>query len=677
MFARIGLSLLFISFLGATIVAEENARVRIKAQNIVVAGGAGGAAQVQVIKKATKAQREATKKLAEAMLEQSNATKSLAEAKKAEATAKGDEAKQAAAKKVAEAEAKLEEAKKAVVKQREALRKAAAQRIVVRGGYPRVTVAVRENVDLMDQVERFALLLPGGPVVVEAAMTIDGEPFRVVREKLIGEMIDSIKKDEDGNATWDEALKSNRFTLGRIRISNDAQRKSYTKALDKNQNGQVDRAEVRQFVAQYFQGPAFTVGGGYGYGGSYAGGIVLVNGQAVSRGAGGADVRKLLDTDSDGVLDEKEIAAAGERLKSRDANDNDLLEPNELAGGAAANNTRVSRFVGQPQMRQQSAVLLGPTAKAGPLFQSLQQRYKNDDGDIVSGSFTSVPKLFETLDKNKDGKLGQDEVLGLNEVKPHVELAVDLGKAKGAKGLTLKSLAKELKNSKESGESMSVELPGVKLSLLANVNAPQTYNYERTATSYLTRYDKDSNGYLDKDELAGNLARMMQMWDGDNDGKVYAKEITASYERMQAPGQSQIRATTANQGNSLFQALDQSGDGRLSLREMRTADQRIKTFDDNKDNRITQDEIPATVSVTFALGNTGYYRRTVQFTRPAGNQRTNRDGPSWFTGMDRNGDGDVTLKEFLGSAEDFKKLDTNGDGFIELKEAKAAKPSEK
>ena len=37
--------------------------------------------------------------------------------------------------------------------------------------------------------------------------------------------------------------------------------------------------------------------------------------------------------------------------------------------------------------------------------------------------------------------------------------------------------------------------------------------------------------------------------------------------------------------------------------------------------------------------------------------------------MDRNGDGDVTLKEFLGDEVQFRKLDTNGDGFIEPKEA--------
>jgi hypothetical protein len=37
--------------------------------------------------------------------------------------------------------------------------------------------------------------------------------------------------------------------------------------------------------------------------------------------------------------------------------------------------------------------------------------------------------------------------------------------------------------------------------------------------------------------------------------------------------------------------------------------------------------------------------------------------------MDRNHDGDVSAREFLGTAEDFRKLDADGDGLIDAKEA--------
>jgi hypothetical protein len=48
-------------------------------------------------------------------------------------------------------------------------------------------------------------------------------------------------------------------------------------------------------------------------------------------------------------------------------------------------------------------------------------------------------------------------------------------------------------------------------------------------------------------------------------------------------------------------------------------------------------------------------------------------GPVWFQRMDRNMDGDLTWKEFLGPRHVFEELDANHDGLIDPMEAEKAR----
>jgi hypothetical protein len=323
------------------------------------------AAQAPAVPQARQAPTVVRKKLIDATKSLSEALQALAKAEAAKIEATDDDAKQAAAKLAEEARATAELLRAEVAKlNRQLLDAAMVQTVVARGGRGGVATLERENADPLDPYERFALLTPGGPVVVQVSLTVNGQPFRTVREKLIDELLAAADKDKDGKPTWGEAVASPRFTLGRIRIGAAEQQQSFKQSLDKNADGVVDRSEVRLFVAQYFGAPAFAMGAGYGGYGE----VFVANGRVIPTGGGFADVRALLDTDADGTLSDKEIAAAAERLKTRDADDNDLLYPAEISGQAVATRrVTTTGFTQQPQAVQNSA-LLGPVATADGLF---------------------------------------------------------------------------------------------------------------------------------------------------------------------------------------------------------------------------------------------------------------------------------------------------------------------
>jgi Ca2+-binding EF-hand superfamily protein len=562
------------------------------------------------------------------------------------------------------------------VKQLVQVQAAGGAQVVVRGGWGQGAWDVREEVDRNNSIERFLLLLPGGPVIVQATMTIDGQPYQVRRETLIDEMLAVADTDGDGKPTWDEALAAPRFTLGQVRIANALQQKQFLTALDRNSDGIVDRVEVRRFIAQYSQGPAFVVGG-LGGGGRWGGGaIVVANGQVLGGGTGSTEARGLIDEDGDGTLSPVEVEQAGDRLKGRDADDNDLLYAAELGGTAAGGGAyRVVASAPGPRMQvAQNAVLLGPEVKAESLFAALQQKYRTtDNGPTEATAFAGVPGLFEQLDVNRNSRLDADEVLALNTLPAQIELAVMLGEPAGEAGLTVTSVGQGIPDVVTTADSSRLEFPGAALQFDTKSPVQPMINYAQTGKQYLTQYDKDGNQYLEKSELPDQFAPQFEVWDEDADGKVYEQEIVASYTRMMAPQLSQVRANVTASGDPLFGILDQTGDGRLSLREMKTAPERIRTLDRDGDGRVTKDEVPESWSVAFGVGYAQYSAYRVGQAGVASQSPAPRDGtPEWFTRMDRNGDGDVTLREFLGGRAKFEELDTNHDGFLEAGEAAAA-----
>ena len=126
--------------------------------------------------------------------------------------------------------------------------------------------------------------------------------------------------------------------------------------------------------------------------------------------------------------------------------------------------------------------------------------------------------------------------------------------------------------------------------------------------------------------------------------------------------------TTADQGRAIFGIVDLDRDRRLGAREvMRTVD-RVMSWDTDGDGRVSADEIPYHFQVTIARGGlpglTGLKAGSLVGAIDGRSRSASQAaaGPDWFQKMDRNHDGDVSRREFLGPRDQFERLDRDRTG---------------
>jgi Ca2+-binding EF-hand superfamily protein len=531
---------------------------------------------------------------------------------------------------------------------------------------PYAAPQISEKTDPADDTERLLLITPAGPLVVELAITIDGESFRMGRERLVDRMIADADRDGDGQATWAEALAMPRFGFGMLGYQKRTpeQIKSYADNYDTNKDGAIDRDEARRMLAQISGGGAFMIQGIYNYGwGGYAGGMGATSGQSSA-------LLPVLDRDHDGSLSKAELTAAAERLKTRDVNGDDMLTLLELS---SAPTMQYAIFSGRGygyngRQPRQTAVLLSPSTTDAMLYSALQSQ------QITVANCTLTPHTFAALDVDENGVLDQNEVAGFETCDPHLRLVFRLGETGDEPaGVSLDEASEEIKDRVKvvstQGGSLHLALGAVALQIRASGSAPKP-DYKSSAENLIKQWDKDKNMYLERDELPENQPGYQQQfnaWDADEDGKVYAKEIQATYELTQLPTQTRLAAMAGPVGNQLWSAVETSGDQRLSLREAQGAAENLMRLDSNGDGALQLGEIPQTISLTIGRGAVNAYN--IAQVAPSQSTDDGAKPPAWHTRMDRNRDGDLTPREFLGAPAQFQKLDANGDGFICAKEA--------
>jgi Ca2+-binding EF-hand superfamily protein len=405
---------------------------------------------------------------------------------------------------------------------------------------------------------------------------------------------------------------------------------------------------------------------------------------------------KYLDTNKDGKLTAEELAAAPERLRKLDEDEDELFTAEELnpAGNSGGTLAPPTPAYGQPAM----VAATGPNLlqiqtgqPLAPLVRQLISRYDRDkDGKLSLAELKVGKDLFDRLDVDKNGKLDAKELEKFFTRDADLTFRSRLGAFKGVGGVLgrigiggvtprrlelfnpskrVMPMAKGVK--RLDADTVAFSFGDTNLELQAGDNQLQSFsNIRNFYMGQFRELDQKNRGYVEKSQEADNMGNpflfyIFPLADRNNDGKLTKKELE-DYLTLQTEGSGcHVTIQVNDLGRSLFSLIDADADGRLSTREFRTAWARLKPFAGDKPG-LAKADIPRRLQISLSQGS-GQFRAVA--IRGVGAKSIGAV-PGWFRKMDRNGDGDISPKEFLGTAEEFRALDLDGDGLISAEEAR-------
>jgi Ca2+-binding EF-hand superfamily protein len=502
--------------------------------------------------------------------------------------------------------------------------------------------------DDSEAVRDVFLLLDRGPIHMRLRITIGGKSPQAVRRDYLARLFKALDTDKDGKLSRAEFERS---------PLNTSRRGKAARPLSPREAAET--VPVRKLADALER---------------VAGETLAFRQDNTNRKTDDA-VFDALDANHDGSLSEDEILQAQNLLLAKDQDDDDCVTLDEFK---PADTGMMMPVVLPGRERPLAAVSNMLVDGAGRLFAPrLVRRYDQDrDGKLTLAESGLTPDRFRALDTDGDGKLSAEELAALRQQPPDVEAALELEPPAGTSAQVQVSANPNVHASRPDFASFTFTDTILELAVRSfdPIGAAVA-----DARDQFNRLDADQNGYLDRDELKMNVRfqrGLFETIDTDGDDKIFWPEMERYVQSRAEVAATRCDIVLHDLGHGFFEALDLNHDGRLGLREIRVASDTLRHLRKPDRALLRANDPPRRLHLevvrgSFQLFGTGGMGQST-IPRIVAQPRS-PVGPVWFQRMDRNLDGDLTWKEFLGPRHVFEELDTDHDGLIDPKEAEKAR----
>ncbi len=506
---------------------------------------------------------------------------------------------------------------------------------------------------------RWILLNDAGPLLVDWLVIMDGHFYQAIHDELYAkawELVSSVDK-----VSWPEITVASLFALYDRRASDlDVPLEPLMRRFDANQDKTVQESELLDYLRTHPN-----------WGRVFQPFSELRPPSADSR----INLWRLADADGNGELDRNELARlTSSVLAEWDIDGNGLLDEQDTFDSMPF---PVSADELLSEMETDAISLDAVVIDWNRVLYRMEDRYGL--GQPLRPNSWHDQELFAELDDNRDSTIDEREVRALQQVRPHVVIELRWEASKNESPMSGES--------QQPGSTLHVVLRAQARQVTATLHQVgptqwrllcggrelhiQSLNQAalwRSAEDWFGLADRDKNDYLDATEfeLVFTDAVPLRWADQNTNGRVEPDEFQRLWEKVEELNGYRILADVQTVEDRLTAAVDQNQDGRITQRELAAA-QKVAQWDQDHDGLLLPEELPSVTHLILARGSGPVLTRQVM---PPAEQSV--PAPEWFTAMDGNRDGDVSIGEFLGPLNLFDKLDRDQDRLLSVEEAQAA-----